>query len=36
MLGVLAGVAPLQTLVERDGTVAAIPDSVFLERAVRQ
>lgn len=34
--GTLAGITPVHTLVEEDGQVTTIPNSVFLEEAVRQ
>lgn len=34
--GVLAGITPVHTLVEEDGGVTTVPNSVFLEEAVRQ
>jgi small-conductance mechanosensitive channel len=34
--GVLAGIAPVHTLIEQDGHLTTIPNSVFIEEAVRQ
>lgn len=34
--GVLAGITPVHALIEEDGRVTTIPNSVFLEEAVRQ
>lgn len=34
--GTLAGIAPVHTLVEEDGRVTTIPNSVFIDEAVRQ
>ncbi len=34
--GTLAGVAPVHTLIEEDGKLTTIPNSVFIEEAVRQ
>lgn len=34
--GVLAGITPIQTLIERDDRTHAIPNSVFLDEVVRQ
>lgn len=35
-VGILAGITPVHALVEEDGRVTTVPNSVFLEEAVRQ
>ena len=34
--GILAGISPVHALIEEDGRLTTIPNSVFIEEAVRQ